>query len=73
MGCHWLSWVGGLIFTAQSAREIEVREQNKSLTLKGLIEVADKLDLRFVYGFVPKESSLEKMIEKRTNQVPMKL
>lgn len=55
--------------TAQSVKEIEEREQNKSLTLKRLIEVAETLNLRFVYGFVPRDSSLEKMIENRTLQV----
>ena len=55
--------------TAQSVKEIEEREQNKSLTLKRFIEVAEVLNLRFVYGFVPKDSSLEKMIENRAFQV----
>jgi len=55
--------------TAQSVKEIEEREQNKSLTLKRLIEVAETLNLRFVYGFVPRDSSLEKIIENRALQV----
>ena len=55
--------------TAQSVKEIEEREQNKSLTLKRLIEVAETLNLRFVYGFVPRDSSLEKMIENSALQV----
>jgi predicted DNA-binding mobile mystery protein A len=55
--------------TAQSVKEIEEREQNKSLTLKKFIEVAEALNLRFVYGFVPNDSSLEQMIEKRALQV----
>ena len=55
--------------TAQSVKEIEEREQNKSLTLKRFMEVADALNLRFVYGFVPKDSSLEKMIENRALQL----
>jgi predicted DNA-binding mobile mystery protein A len=54
--------------TAQSVKEIENREQNKSLTLKKFIEVAEVLNLRFVYGFVPKDLSLEKMIEERSFQ-----
>jgi len=58
-----------LNITPQSVKEIESREQNKSLTLKGLIEVAGILNLRFVYGFVPKDSSLEKMIEERALKV----
>lgn len=55
--------------TAQSVKEIEERERDKSLTLKRLIEVAEALNLRFVYGFVPKDSSIENMIEKRAFEV----
>jgi predicted DNA-binding mobile mystery protein A len=58
-----------LKITPPSVMEIEQREQNKSITLKKLIEAADALNLRFVYGFVPKGLSLEKMIEERALQV----
>ncbi|GAH10930.1 unnamed protein product, partial [marine sediment metagenome] len=36
---------------------------------KKLAEVGDALNLRLVYGFVPKEGSLEKIIEKRAYEV----
>jgi len=52
-----------------SVKEIEEREQHKTITLKKLIEVGEALDLQFVYGFLPKESSIEKMIDKRAQQV----
>ena len=55
--------------TPVAVREIEGREQSKTITLKKLIEVGEALDLRFVYGFVPKESSLRAMIEKRAREV----
>src|SRR3989304_624355 len=55
--------------TPVSVREIEEREQNKNITLKKLIEVGEALDLQFVYGFLPRESSIEKMIDKRAQQV----
>jgi len=55
--------------TAVTVKEMEEREQDKSITLKKLIEVGSALDLQFVYGFLPKESSIEKMIEKRARQV----
>ncbi len=55
--------------TAQSVKEIEEREQDKSLTLKRLIEVAEALNLRFVYGFVPEYSSMENLIEKKAMEV----
>lgn len=55
--------------TSVTVKEIEQREQNKTITLKKLIEVGEALDLHFVYGFLPKESSIEKMIDKRAQHV----
>jgi predicted DNA-binding mobile mystery protein A len=55
--------------TSVSVKEIEEREENKTITLKKLIEVGEALDLQFVYAFLPKESSIDKMIEKRVQQV----
>jgi predicted DNA-binding mobile mystery protein A len=55
--------------TPVSVKEIEEREQNKTITLNKLIEVGEALDLQFVYGFLPKESSIEKMIDKRAQRI----
>jgi predicted DNA-binding mobile mystery protein A len=55
--------------TSVSVKEIEEREQNKTITLNKLMEVAEKLDLQLVYALLPKESSLEKIIENRALQV----
>ena len=55
--------------TSVSVKEIEEREQNKTITLNKLIEVGEALDLRLVYGFLPKGSSIQTMIEKRAQQV----
>ncbi len=55
--------------TPVTVKEMEEREQKKTITLRKLIEIAEALDLRFVYGFIPKESSLEAMIERRAQKV----
>lgn len=55
--------------TPVTVREIEEREADKSITLKKLIEVGEALGLDFVYGFFPKEASLEKIIEQRAHQI----
>jgi len=52
-----------LNITAQSAKEIEEREQSKSITLRNLADAAEALDMYLVYGLVPKHDSLKKMIE----------
>lgn len=51
--------------TKQSVREIEIREKEGAITLKSLREAARALDMELVYGFVPKDGSLEKYIEKK--------
>jgi predicted DNA-binding mobile mystery protein A len=58
-----------LHITSQSAKEIEEREANGSITLKGLREAANALDMKLVYALIPKEHSLEKMIEKKAHEV----
>jgi predicted DNA-binding mobile mystery protein A len=55
--------------TSVSVKEIEEREANKTITLNKLIEVGEVLDLHLVYAFIPKESSIEKIIEQRAMQV----
>ena len=57
-----------LKISAQSVKEIEQREANGSITIKSLREVAGELDMKLVYGFVPKGESIEKMIDKRAEE-----
>jgi predicted DNA-binding mobile mystery protein A len=54
-----------LDITSQSVKEIEAREADKKITLEKLNAVAEALNLRFVYGFIPKDGSFEQMIEKK--------
>jgi len=58
-----------LNITAQSAREIEERESSGSITLKNLSEAAKALNMRFVYGIIPQDESLKKMIEERATEL----
>lgn len=58
-----------LSITPQSVKEIEQREKDGSITIKGLKQVASALDMQFVYGFIPREKTLEKMIEKRAEEL----
>lgn len=59
--------------TSQSLNEIERREADKKITLEKLIEVGSALNLRFVYGFIPIDESLDKMIEKRAYEIAKKI
>jgi predicted DNA-binding mobile mystery protein A len=55
--------------TAQSIKEIEQREKAKTISLKTLQDVANALDMKFVYGFIPKEKSIGDIIEKKANEI----
>lgn len=55
--------------TPVTIREIEDREMTRSITLKKLIEVGEALDLQFVYGFVPRHTSIENMVAQRAERV----
>jgi predicted DNA-binding mobile mystery protein A len=54
-----------LNISPQSVKEIENRETSSSLTIKSLREAGLALNLKLVYGFVPMDGSIEKMIENR--------
>jgi len=54
-----------LDITPQGVKDMERREEEGSITLQRLKEVAAVLDMQLVYGFVPKDDSLEQMIEKQ--------
>ena len=58
-----------LKISPQSVKEMEEREANGSITLKGLREVGGALNMKLIYGFVPKEESLETIIEKRAYEI----
>jgi predicted DNA-binding mobile mystery protein A len=58
-----------LKITPQSVKEIEVRESKGAITIKGLKEVGAALDMQLVYGFIPKDHTIEDMIEKRAIEI----
>ena len=58
-----------LSISAQSVKEMEDREAAGSISINALQEAADALDMKLVYGFVPKHSSIEAMIEKQAQEV----
>ena len=55
--------------TPQSVKEIEEREKNGTISIKVLKQVAAALNMKFVYGFIPSEKTLEGMIEKKAEEL----
>jgi predicted DNA-binding mobile mystery protein A len=54
--------------TPQSVRSIETREKEGTITLNALKEAASALNMRLVYGFVPNDRSLEKIVEEKARE-----
>ncbi|MHA4893546.1 mobile mystery protein A [Pedobacter sp. PWIIR3] len=62
-----------LLVTKQSISDIEKREKDGSITLKSLREIGRVLDMELVYGFVPKDGSLDALIENKAIEVASKI
>jgi predicted DNA-binding mobile mystery protein A len=60
-----------LKISPQSVKEIEDREMNGSLTIKSLCAAGLALNLKLLFGFIPIDSSIEKMIERRAYELAM--
>lgn len=58
-----------LSITKQSARHVEIREQDGSITLNTLRETAAAMDMQLVYAFIPNDGSLEALIERKATEL----
>ena len=64
---------GKLNITRQGMKGIEDREVSGSVTIKSLKEVGEVLDMKLVYGFVPKDSSVIKMVDRKARKLAQKI
>lgn len=62
-----------LSISPQSVRAIETREKDGSVSLNVLRRVGNALEMDFVYGFVPHDQTLEKMIEKKATELATRI
>jgi predicted DNA-binding mobile mystery protein A len=58
-----------LSLTKQAAQAIENREKEGAITLKALRDAANALDMQLVYGFVPKDGSLDALINRKAREL----
>lgn len=59
--------------TPQSVKEIEVREQNETISIKVLRQFGNSLNLKLIYGFIPQSGTLEDIIEKRAYELAFEI
>jgi predicted DNA-binding mobile mystery protein A len=58
-----------LEMSPQAVKDIETREESGTISINTLKDVAEALNMKFVYGFIPFDGSLEAMIEKQAYSV----
>lgn len=58
-----------LSITKQSVQELEKREKEGSITLKTLKDTANALDMKLVYALVPKDGSLDDLINRKAKEL----
>ncbi len=62
-----------LSITKQSIQDVELREKKGTITINALREIANALDMQLVYGFVPKDDSLEALIERKAKELATRI
>lgn len=56
-----------------AVHNLEKREAEKSITLLSLHSLADALDMQLVYGLIPKDDSLEKLIDRKALELAKRI
>ncbi len=59
--------------TKQSLQKMEQREKEGAISIKTLREVARVLDMDLVYGFVPKDRTLDALIDRKARELATKI
>lgn len=62
-----------LSITKQGVLDFEKREKEGSISIKTLREIGQAMDMQLVYGFVPKDGSLDALIERRATVLATKI
>lgn len=62
-----------LDITKQGVNRIEKSEAAGTITLRSLNEVGKAMDMKFVYGFVPIDGSIELLIERKSRALAEKI
>jgi len=62
-----------LNMSKQGVKKIEERESTESISIKSLKEIGNALDMKFVYGFVPKHETIENLVNYKSSELAKKI
>jgi predicted DNA-binding mobile mystery protein A len=73
LGIGMLQMGNKMNVTKQNISEMEKREVQGNITLKSLRELGAAMDMQLVYGFVPKDGSLDALIDRKAMELATKI
>lgn len=59
--------------TPQSIKDIELREGKRTVTLETLEKVGRAMNMKFIYGFIPEDGSIEKTINIKARELATRI
>lgn len=59
--------------TPQSIKDIELREGKRTVTLETLEKVGRAMNMKFIYGFIPEDGSIEKTINIKAKELATRI
>ena len=62
-----------LNITRQGAKRIEESEAAGSISIKSMKEIGEHLNMKFVYGYVPYDGSIENLINRKAEELAKKI
>ena len=62
-----------LKITRQGVKKIEESESKGSISINSLKEVGEALDMKFVYGFVPKNGTIDNLVNIKAEKLAQKI
>jgi predicted DNA-binding mobile mystery protein A len=62
-----------LNITRQGVKNIEESESTGSISINSMKEVADAMELKLVYGFVPKDGTIQNLIDRKAIELARKI
>jgi predicted DNA-binding mobile mystery protein A len=62
-----------LSITKQGVKRIEQSEAAGTITIKSLKDVGEALDMKFVYGFIPIDGSIDSLLDRKARNLAEKI
>lgn len=59
--------------TRQGIKKMEERESSGAITINALRDIGKAMDMKFIYGFIPADGTIENLIERKSAELAKKI